>query len=581
MRAFRVIFPLLIVLVCSGFMFRAGGPGYQGICNSIGGCAEAWNVQRASLGQYSGALLEIENTTNSQTLNIGQTSTRSADVSGVSAFCGSSSTASGLTTYANCVVIKIYAEIHAGSNDLVPSVFSAPSGPNCSLGGTTCACVFTIEVATGLPILNTTTSPPCEYALAGDANAAGITAGTSSISLLYDGKAETTTYCCGPAGIGHAYNVVDTFGTTFYQSVANGQFGNNAGNQCQQPGTFCAGADEESIGDLVDYSASNIGSVFAATAFNSSTNQVSSYINGGQLRSPIEPAAALCTGCTGINLPGSVHVGGGGDLSQPAPALMRGFAITNNAVSQSSITAAYSNIKAFYNGELSFTDYATPSTAVSVVQTAPGAQNGSTGATSKTISFSGATGTTKHGAAVSLFWCAAGSCATNTTDVFAAGSVTVGSNSCSEVPNSFKAGPNGFQTEIWVCPNLTSSATAVTATTDGTSVGFLGVLATELDCPTSGCVVDKGGGGSVSASTWYCNATTSAATTQAGEFLYSIAASSKALSPRGSAGLNTSLSTTLQDEYAISGPSGSTYTASWLQAQTSGNAVCSVAAIEP
>lgn len=581
MRFVRVVLALFVLLFCSGWMFRPG-VAYQGPCNAVGGCAEAWNLQRAAANSYGGPLLEIENITNSQTLNIAQTAARKADVSGVSSFCGSGTTANGLTTYANCVIVAIYAQIQGSANNLVPSVFNGPNGgPNCTAGGTTCACVLTIEVVTGLPILNTTTSPPCEYTLSGDGNATGITAGTSSISILYEGKAESTTYCCGPAGIGHAYNVTDTFGTTLYQSVAFGQAAGSFSNQCQQSGTYCAGADEESIGDLVDYSPSNIGSVFAAIAFNSSTNKMSGYINGGQLRTPVEPAAAFCTGCAGMNLPGSVHVGGGGDLSQPAPALMRGLAFTNNVLSQGSVTAAYNNIKAFYNGQLSFTDFATPSTGVSVVQTAPGGQNGGTPATSKTINFSSGTGTTKHGVAVSLFWCASGGCGANTADVFAAGSVSVGSNSCTEVPNSFKAGPSGFQTEIWVCPNLSSSATAVTATTDGTSVSYLGILAEELDCPTSGCVIDKGGAGSVSGTTWYCNAVTNAATAQSNDFLYSVAASSQDLSPRGVAGLNTSLSPTLQDEYAISGPSGSTYTASWLQAATSGEAACSVAAIEP
>jgi hypothetical protein len=53
------------------------------------------------------------------------------------------------------VVSKIYAQIHSGSNDLVPGVFNAPYGPNCSTGGYTCAAKFIVETATGLPILTT------------------------------------------------------------------------------------------------------------------------------------------------------------------------------------------------------------------------------------------------------------------------------------------------------------------------------------------------------------------------------------------------------------------------------------------
>lgn len=587
-RLFLAICLILWSFTATAGMLIHGGAqvaalGFQGTCNVLSaGCAEVWNVQRAVVASYAGALLRITNTTNSTTLDIVQDGSHKADTSTWSAFCGgTNTTTSGITTNSHCVTSKIYAQVQGSANDAVPSVFSAPFGPDCSAGGNTCACPFAIEVATGLPILNT--AAPCEYTLASDGNATGITAGTSSLSLFYEGIAQTTTYCCGPAGIGHAYNVTDTFGTTFYLSVAQGQFSNSSGNQSQTSTSYSSGLDEESIGDLVDYSSTNIGSVFAAGAFDSAANKVSSYINGGQLRSPITPAAALCTSCVGINLPRSVHIGGGGDLSQPTPAVMRGFGLTNGVISQSDVTAAYSNIKAFYSGSLTFTDYTAPATVVTVAESAPGAVNASSG-TSASTSFGSAVTTGKHGVVVGLAWCGDSACTAGTSDVFAAGTVALGSNSCSEVPNSFISNSNAgshLQTEVWVCPNLTNAATLVAATTDGTSVFYLVVMATEINCPTSGCVADQGAKGGNSATVaWYCNSTTNGNTAVAGDFLYTIASSGLNLFPRGTA-INTTLASTVKDQYGATGPSGQKYSGSVLAADTTGNVACSGAAIKP
>lgn len=554
-------------------------PSFLGMCDVTAvPCAEAWSLQRSSTNAYSGPLLQITNTTNSATQNIVQTPAQVADMSTWSAFCGGTNTPSGgLSTNSHCVISKIYAQVQGSANDLIPSVFNGPFGPNCTAGGNTCACPFTIEIATGYPILNA--AAPCEYTLSGDGNAVGVTAGTSSLSILYDGIALSSTYCCGPVGIGHAYNVTDTFGTTFYLSVAEGQFSDPSGNQCQTSTSFCSGLDEESIGDLVDYSPTNVGSVFAAGAFDSGVNQVSSYINGGQLRSPIEPAAALCSTCSGINLPGSVHAGGGGDLSQPAPAVMRAFAFINGVASQSDATAAYANLKSFYSGTVSYTDFTAPTTAIATVQNVSG-QNGSGAVTTKTINFGAATTTGKHGVLVGLFWCGSGPCSSNTADVFSAGSVTAGGNACAEVAHTFATSAPGFQTEIWECANLTSAGTAIVATTDGTSVPFLGMLAVEISCPTSGCVADQGGGQGVLGTGWYCNGTTNGNTAVSGEMIYSLAATATTGIFTRQTGINT-VSATFKDQYGATGPSGSKYSTSWLQNIVNGDSLCSSATVEP
>src|SRR6185369_4186957 len=136
----------------------ATSPTYQGPCDLLsGGCAEAYSVTRAMTASYKGPLFQLGLAAdkNAKTLDIGQTDAHTADMTTWSAYCGGSAS--------KCVVSKIYAQIHSGSNDLLPAIWNAPWGPNCSAGGYTCAAKFTIESATNLPIL--TTVAPQEYAL--------------------------------------------------------------------------------------------------------------------------------------------------------------------------------------------------------------------------------------------------------------------------------------------------------------------------------------------------------------------------------------------------------------------------------
>jgi hypothetical protein len=560
----------------------AGGGSYAGPCDVItGGCAEAYGVDRAATSTYSGALFQLSN--GSSTLDIGQTSGHVVNLTTWAAFCGATLNApdaNGVEASPTCFYSKIYGQING--NALVPSVFNA--GGDCTAGGNTCAAPFAFEVATGLPVIET--YQPEKYTLAADGNATGVTLGTGPYSILYNGKALNSGYCCGPFGIGHAYNVSDTFGTTFYLSVSQGRFGSYANNLCAQNGTYCTGLDEESINDFADYSFSNIGSVFATINWGGAgSNLVRSYINGGVAVPAQIPAASLCAGCAGINLTGagSIHLGAGGDLSEPAPALVREMAITNTAISAGDYAAAYSNIKAFYSA-VSFTTYTPPSTAVTVVQSHASVTAGP--GTSATTTFGSPTGTTKHGVAVGLGWCASGGCTTATADVFSGGSVTVGANACTEVPNSFFSGSGAggvvYQTEVWNCPNLTTAATLVTATTGGTSVSALGVLADEIDCPTSGCTTDATAtGGGAANNGWLCNAITNGNTDNSGEFLYSIAFGGTNLYPHAQGtGLNTATAD-LRDEWVATGPSGNPQAAQWLQNNTTSGTACSAAAINP
>ena len=175
---------------------------YQGPCDVlVSGCAEAFGLARAMTLKYTGPLFQLGLAKDkTKLLDIGQTSDHKADMTTWSAFCGGSTT--------NCVVSKIYAQIHKGPNDLVPGVFKTPWNPDCSAGGFTCAGKFTIEAATGLPMV--TTDSPQEYSLAGDAFATGINGGSKAMGIMYHGKPiPNQVYCCGVIGLTHKYNAED------------------------------------------------------------------------------------------------------------------------------------------------------------------------------------------------------------------------------------------------------------------------------------------------------------------------------------------------------------------------------------
>ena len=318
----------------------ASSASYQGPCDVLtGGCAEAYSVARSMRASYAGPLFQLGRISDNATLDVGQTSAHAADMTTWSAFCGGAQS--------SCVVSKIYAQVHTGGvNDLVPSVFRAPGGgPNCSAGGFTCAARFTIDASTSLPIL--TTVAPEEYTLSNDDLAVGVNGGSGPISVVYNGKPiATTTYCCGVFGLTHHYNAVDKFGTDFMVALGYGfddpPNGSGVNINCGTASTYCAGAEEESENDLADYGSSPLENVILLTEFDPSTNAVSSYLNGKQLFSHSPPTADVNAGT-------AIHLGGGGDLSQPDPVLMREGLITNTAATSSDAAALKVNVAAFYS----------------------------------------------------------------------------------------------------------------------------------------------------------------------------------------------------------------------------------------
>jgi hypothetical protein len=312
---------------------------YQGPCDVLAsGCAEAYGMARAMTSKYTGPLFQLGLAKDkTKTLDIGQTSDHKADMTTWSAFCSASQS--------NCVVSKVYAEIHSGPNDLVPGVFKTPWNPDCSAGGFTCAAKFTIDSATSLPIL--TTDAPAEYSLSGDNFATGINGGSKAIGIMYNGKpVANQVYCCGVIGITHKYNATDTTGTDFMLALAYGwkdSGGCCIATNCGASNKYCVGAEEEENNDLYDYGTSPLDNAFVVTQFDPTPNAVITYLNGIKVLTHSPPKSKT------INAGTAVHLGGGGDLSQPAPVRMREAFFTNNVMSDSDVTALKTNITTFFS----------------------------------------------------------------------------------------------------------------------------------------------------------------------------------------------------------------------------------------
>ena len=96
------------------------------------------------------------------------------------------------------------------------------------------------------------------------------------------------------------------------------------------------GAEEEEDNDLADYGTSPVANALVVTQFDPTSNAVSTFLNGTQKFSHSPPKAQL-------NASTAIHLGGGGDLSQPDAVLMREALFTNAVMSSSTVTALKPN----------------------------------------------------------------------------------------------------------------------------------------------------------------------------------------------------------------------------------------------
>ncbi len=304
-----------------------------GLCDVIsGGCAAAYDMTHAAVSAYAGPLFQLWKTGGS-TPDIGQAS-HVADMTTWVAFCPSG-------VAANCKVSKIYDQSGNG-NDLVPGVFNASGDPDCrvvTVGVNGCAAPFVIELSTGLPILKL--RAPNEYTITADASATGITGGSAAVSVVLNGKPLLdSTMCCGSFGLTHFWSAANTAGTNF-------SIGINYGTSiytgfCTTSTSFCTTVDMEGTTwqPFADYSTFFISNSFVLYAsYNPSGTAATTYTNNHAVASTSGAGAAW-----GL----SIHLGGGGDLTQPANFDFRGGLITNGVLSSGDRAAIQSNIAAFY-----------------------------------------------------------------------------------------------------------------------------------------------------------------------------------------------------------------------------------------
>ena len=326
-----------------------GGAVFAGPCDVVtGGCTEAWSIDRAMTNSYHGPLFQLVLASNhSTTLNVGQTTSRAADMTTWSGFCGG--------VAANCLVGKVYAQVHSG-NDLVPAVFPAVHGPDCSTGDAyLCAAAFAIDGATGLPKIhvgygvNSTSTPAPEYTIANDAAATGFISAAGPFSIMINGaNTNASSACCGTFGWFHAWNAGDTIYTDFGTGPSYGIFAGPGGPYgCATSATYCYGGDTEggAVPQLNFVTTSPIDTI-GIQAYDPSTHDISLSVNGS--------APVTVTSGGALAVPGSVHLGGGGDLSMPAEIYFREGMVSNvTAFSGSAVAALTANEEAFFSA-LSF-----------------------------------------------------------------------------------------------------------------------------------------------------------------------------------------------------------------------------------
>jgi Alpha-L-arabinofuranosidase B, catalytic len=302
-----------------------------GVCDVIGtGCAEAWDVTHAAKASYSGPLFQLWNGTT--TLDIGQTG-HVVDLTTWSSFC------SGVAS--NCKVSKIYAQIQGSANDLIPMNF-AVSGLDCTVGTAGvngCAVPFTIEPATGLPVLKLRVGK--EYTLASDAALTGVNGGSSAVSVVLNTKPLLdSTMCCGSFGLDHQHTAPNTAGTNFSIGINYGS--SMYAGFCTTATSLCTTVDMEGATwqPFADYSTFFISnSMVLYASYNPTGTAATTYTNNH---------AVASTSGSGANFGLSEHLGGGGDGTQPANLDFRGGMITNTVLSSGDRAAIQSTTAAFF-----------------------------------------------------------------------------------------------------------------------------------------------------------------------------------------------------------------------------------------
>ncbi len=320
---------------------------YVGPCDVAGvTCAEAWGVDYAMTRNYAGPLFQILRASDKATLDIGQDpATHKADMTTWSAFCQDDPN--------NCLYIKLYAQIHRHVNDLAPVGYVSQGQTKLSIDGTT-----------NLPILNSNHGccggAYARFDVGGtDAALTGVPGGENPASIIYLGEPFQETSCCGQFLLSHTLPPTrDVNGTDFGLALGYGCWNGGCSGiniNCATTTSFCLASDEEGNadgppyddGNNTSYSDTRWPNAFAAVTFDPATKRVSGFINGGITWSISPSIVYHCSGCT-LSPGNHLHLGMGGDGSNPAKVVAREMIITNATLTFSQYQAMFANVKARY-----------------------------------------------------------------------------------------------------------------------------------------------------------------------------------------------------------------------------------------
>lgn len=323
---------------------------YTGPCDIVS-CAEGWSLNSAVTASYAGPLFQYvvgDGTTDISTAtkhDAAQNGSHAVDIPALQALCGS--------TLTNCILTTIYAQIHTTSNDLP----SAPHGAfnNCG-NNTNCAAQLTldstntvVQIDAGIAQSRLNFNESSQYTIAGDALATGISGGTGSISVMVNmHMTGIQDPCCGFFGISHLWSDPDINGTDFILAIL---YDSRYGPPCASGNLsdYCVNLDLEgahispTTGAVISTTLKDL--VYFGTTDGTPSWNTGTWING--------TAYINGTVLGGLNVPAHVHLGGGGDLTLPAPTTFREGLIWNVALTPTNEAAIFANEQTRYPG-LSF-----------------------------------------------------------------------------------------------------------------------------------------------------------------------------------------------------------------------------------
>ena len=313
---------------------------YTGPCD-LRTCAEGYSLNSAVTSSYSGPLFQVvvgdqnTNIATATTHDAVQTSDHKLDLTNLTAVCGS--------PLSNCIVSKIYAQLHGSANDLPTAGFRC-SNSNCAAQLNLDGTGTVAQIAVGIPQSRLSGGGVSQYTIASDALATGITGGAGPISVMINMHMDSTPDpCCGFFGISHLWSDADITGTDFILAI---EYDSRYGPPCGLGNAtdYCTTIDKEGAAlsptEFAVFTTVPKDLVYFATTDGTPVWNSATWINGTQYIPGTVP--------TGLNVPAHVHLGGGGDLTWPAPATFREGIFWNTALSTSDEAAIFANEQARY-----------------------------------------------------------------------------------------------------------------------------------------------------------------------------------------------------------------------------------------